>query len=151
MNLLYNPGWRIAWSVGSAVVLVSFVAADWVWRSGSQSFLAPSAAALWLSVALGLALGGMTALWERYLFLNQRDYLLAFLRASLWERLSWHHLKSNLLLNGWLILSLLALLGGCFVSGVFVLPPLLAVNAVTYAFNGRLAGQFNEELRQQAA
>jgi hypothetical protein len=149
---LYNPKWRIVWSAGAAVATAVMVGADWLLRSGGgRSFLAPSAADLWLSVALGLALGGAAALWERYLLSNQRGHLRAFHRAPLRERLAWHHQRTNLLLNGWLVVALLALIGWCVAWGVFVLPALLAVNAAQFACNARLAGRFDEELRRRAA
>jgi hypothetical protein len=134
-----------------AVATVLFVGLDWLLgdRAG-QSFLAPRATDLWLSVALGMALGAATMLWERYQLRSQRGHLLAFHQAPLRDRLSWSFQRTNLLQGGWIVLAQLALLGWCYFSGVFVLPALFAMNAVHFAGNRRLAGEFNEELRRRA-
>ncbi len=118
--------------------------------AGGQASLAPSAAALGLSVGLGAALGAAAALWERYLLRSWRGFLLAFHRAPLGERLRWRYQKTNLLLSGWLLLAVLALVGWCVLSRTNVLPALFALNAVQFAANRRRAGRFNEELQSRA-
>src|SRR5947209_2469098 len=100
MSVLYNPRWRLAWSAGTAVAAVLGI--DWLLRQGSHPALAPSAATLWLSVALGATLGAAAALWEGYLLARRRDILLALHRAPLGERLTWRYQKMNLLAGGWL-------------------------------------------------
>jgi hypothetical protein len=150
MSVLYNPRWRLAWSAGTALAAAALLGADWLLRRGGHAALAPSAAALWISVSLGAALGAAAALWERYLFGNRRGFLLAFHRAPLSERLRWRYQKTNLLVSGWLLLAVLALIGWCVHSGAFVLPALFALNAVQFAANSRSAGRFNEELQRRA-
>jgi len=54
--------------------------------------------------------------------------------------------RNNLALNGWFLLLLLVVIAGCWWMDVFVLPPLLAMNAVAFSGNRRLASAFNEEL-----
>lgn len=152
MTLLYNPRWRLAWCAGSVLAFTAIVGIDWLLRSaGGKTFMAPTTAALWLSVALGAILGALAALWERHLLHARRSHLLAFHRAPLGERLSWRLQKVNLLLSGWLVLALLILIGWCVFAGVFVLPALFAANAVQFAFNRRLAAEFSDELRQRIA
>ena len=59
--------------------------------------------------------------------------------------------RENLRLNGWVIVSLLALIGGCVLAGVFVIPAIFATNAVEFAFNNKLAARVGEELRRPMA
>jgi hypothetical protein len=135
-----------------AVAAALFVGLDWLLgdRTG-RSLLAPRAADLWLSVALGMALGAVSMLWERYQLRSQRGRLLAFHQAPLRDRLGWRFQRTNLLQGGWIVLALIALIGWCFFSGVFVLPALFAMNAVQFAGNRRLAGEFYEGVRQRTA
>jgi len=150
MSILYNPRWRLAWSAGTAAAAAALVGIDWLLRRGGHDGLAPSAAMLWLSLSLGAVLGAAAALWERHQLRNRRDFLLAFHRAPLRERLSWRYQKTNLIAGGWLLLAVLALLGWCAFCRVFVLPALFAMNAVQFAANRRLAGRFDEDLRRTA-
>jgi hypothetical protein len=102
VSLLYNPTARLVWAAGSAAVTAACVAADWRLREQTgSSFMAPSVVALDLSIVLGAVLGVAGSLWERYLFRHQREFLLAFHRAPLGERLRWVYQRRNLLLNGW--------------------------------------------------
>jgi hypothetical protein len=140
---------RLAWAALNAFGLAALLAVDWLTRPSGQSFMAPSAGALWLSVGLGVALGAAGAAQERYLLRHRRDFLLAFARAPLRERLSWGLQRTNLWLGGWFLALLLALAVGCYLSGVFVLPVVYAANAVLFAFNGRRAAQFAAEARRQ--
>jgi hypothetical protein len=53
-----SPGLRLAWACVSAALLAAFVAGDWVGRlNAGHSFLAPTAADLWLATGLGAVLG----------------------------------------------------------------------------------------------
>lgn len=152
MSFLYNPRWRLTWSVAMAGATGLLIGIDGFLRyTAGQSFLAARAADLWLSVAVGLALGAVALLWDRYRLRHQRHRLLAIHQTPLNQRLTWRFQRSNLLQNGWLVLALLALVAWCYFSGVFVLPALFAVNAVEFAGNRKLAAELDEELRQRAA
>src|SRR5688572_11151759 len=106
MTNLYNPRARLMWAVGMAGAVAAFVGLDYFLRAmGWGSQLAPTHAALWLSVAAGAALGLLAMLHERYLMTRRRAALMAFLRAPLRERLTWRMQKTNLWLNGWLIVA----------------------------------------------
>jgi hypothetical protein len=147
MSLQFNPRWRLAWAAASALVVGLSVGLDGLVRSwGGRGLLAPTAASLWLSVALGAAVGLAGLLWERHLLRHRRAFLLAFHRMPLSGRLEWKHQRTNLQLNGWFFLVLFALIGWCAAAGVFVLPALFAANAAQFAGNRRLAAEFHAEL-----
>jgi hypothetical protein len=152
MSVLYNPRWRLTWSAVMAVATALLVGLDWALRStAGQNFMAARASDLWLSVALGVVLGAVALLWDRYQLRKRRDHLLAVRQTPLKDRLAWRFQRTNLLYNGWLFLAMVALVVWCYVSGVFVLPAVFAMNAVQFAGNRRLAGEFNEELRHRTA
>jgi hypothetical protein len=110
--------------------------------------MAPTPVALYQSIGLGAVLGLAGLLWERYMFGRQREFLLAFNRDSLRERLRWKYQRKNLLLSGWVLLALFGLLGWCLYQWVFVLPAVFSADAVLFAGNSRVAGEFQMELRQ---
>jgi hypothetical protein len=85
-------------------------------------------------------------LWERSLLRYRREFLLIFHRTPLPRRLGWKHQRPNLLLNGWFLLVLFAVIGWSAAAGVFVLPALFAANAAQFAGNRRLAAEFHAEL-----
>jgi hypothetical protein len=144
---LFSPNLRLAWAVGSAALLAAFLIGDWTARGqGWESFLAPTSGDLWLAVGLGALVGVTGCVWERYLLIHRRADQLAFHRAPLAERLGWRHQWPNLQQNGWFLLLMFALIGWCAWSWVFVLPPLLATNAVMFACNRRLVAGFRAEL-----
>jgi hypothetical protein len=151
MSILYNPRWRLGWSVVAAIGAAILVGIDWILRvAGVQPSMAPTVGDLWLSLALGAALGGAAALYERHLLLNHRSYLLDCHRAPLSTRLSWRFQRTNLLQAGWLLVATLAFIGWCIYSGVFVLPGLLVENVVLFAWNRKLVAQFKEEMQKPA-
>lgn len=149
MNVQWNPRWRRAWWVASAVGTALFIGLDWLLRAWTgQSPLAPTATGLWLSVGVGMILGLAGILHERYLLRYKRTFLLAFYRAPLPERLQWKYQGPNLLINGWFTLAILALIAWCYFTHVFVLPALFALNAVFFLGNRHAAQVFNAELEQ---
>ena len=144
---LFSANLRLVLAVGSAALLALFLACDWTPRGqGWGSFLAPTAADLWIAVGLGVLLGVAGGVWERFLLTRRRADQLTFHRAPLAERLRWRHQWPSLQQNGWFLLLMFALIGWCAWSWVFVLPPLLALNAVIFACNRRLVAGFRSEL-----
>lgn len=149
MNAPWNPAWRLAWCVVSAVGTVVFVAIDWMLREwAGLTGLAPTAVHLWVSVGAGMALGLVAMLWESYLLRNKREFLLSFHRTGFSERLQWKHQRKNLQLNGWLVLAILFLIACCYFNEIFVLPAILATNAVLFMGNRRATQEFQAELRK---
>jgi hypothetical protein len=143
MSVFWNPASRLAWFRMSAVGLAVFVVIDWLLRGwAGQPGLAPTVAQLWLSVAWGTVLGLAGMLWEGYLLRSRGERLLALHRTPLTERLKWKYQGPNLLLNGWFVLALFSLIAWCYVSEVFVLPALCAVNVVVFGGNRRAAHEF---------
>jgi hypothetical protein len=125
-------GQRI-WAAVNGVATVSLAGADWLGRAwGGGSFMAPTLGLLWLSIALGGALGaaGLTAAW--LMPQAQREFTAEFGRLPLRERLLWRYQRRNLLYHGWFLLLLLGLIGWCWHSAVFVLPAIFAANAVLF-------------------
>ena len=88
-----------------------------------------------------MALGLVAMLWDWYKLRTRREFLLAFHHASLRERLRWKYQRPNLLLNGWLVLAILALIAWCYFNQIFVLPALCALNAGQYFMGNRRAIQ----------
>jgi hypothetical protein len=152
MSTPHTPLTRLRWAAVCAVGAAALVGTDWLLRvAGATTAMAPTPTALGLSLALGAALGAAAAAWDRYALVKHRGHLLAFFRAPLAARLSWRYQKTNLLLYGWQIAALLALIGWCVYSGVFVLPALLAANAVQFAANRKLAAEFELDRHRRAA
>jgi hypothetical protein len=131
----------------STIFLALLIGFDGLVRSfGGASFLAPTAAALWLALGFGAVGGGIATLWERFLLVRRRTEQLAFHRATYWERLSWKHQRANVLANARCLLLAFALVVACAKWQVSVLPPLLAWLAIVFAGNRRLAESFKADL-----
>jgi len=149
-DALLSPKFRLIGSAVSAALLAAFLAGDGMARSdGGPSFLAPSAASLWLAVALGAVVGTTGAVWERFLLVRRRAEQLARHRIPIEERLWWRHQRADILQSGWFLLLVYSLIGWCAWAGVFALPPLLAANVVQFACNLRLVEAFRAELKCQ--
>jgi hypothetical protein len=149
VNGLYHPDKRLFASVVAALLLAVFLAVDHYTRvPGGLNFLAPTRAALWLSVGLGASLGLVGLLWERHMLRHRRAFLLEFYRAPLLERAKWKYQRGNLIYTGWLLLLLWALIAWCVYAKVFLLPGAFAVVAVQFAGNRRLAGDFYAALQR---
>lgn len=147
MSVLYDRRFRVSWGVASAAGAIAFACLEVSLRtSGRWSPLAPSAALFTLGVVAGLAWGAFGAMWEHHLLRHKRDWLSKFHRLPVRERLRWPVQKENWAMNGWVFVVLLVLIAGCWHWDVFVLPPLLAANAVQALANLRLAEKFNAQL-----
>lgn len=144
---LFSPRFRLIWSLASLAVLHVLVAMDWLARLEQRhSFLAPTAVDLWLGIGLGALVGAIGAAWERFLLIRRSADQIAFLRTSLKERLRSPYLWKSLLESGWFLLLMLGLIGWCAYFGVFILPVILAENAVQFLPNLRLVARFRAEL-----
>jgi hypothetical protein len=118
VGAMANPRWQRTWAAASGVIALAFTAADWLARdAGGVSFIAPSHALLWLSLALG---GGLGLLGLAQAWLIPRPQR---------ERARWR----NLLYSGWYMLLMYGLFAWCWFSEVLVLPAIFAANAVLFA------------------
>lgn len=143
----FSPRARLTWSLASVVLLQVLVGLHWLARlEGRQSFLAPTSFDLWLSIGLGALVGAIGAAWERFLFTHRSDDQIAFYRIPFKERPKSPYFWKGLWQSGWLLILMFGLIGWCALTGVFVLPAILATNAVQFASNLRIVTRFRAEL-----
>jgi hypothetical protein len=125
--------WQWVWACGSGVLAAACVGADAWLRARGISVLAPTRGDLLVSVGLGGVVGliGLAAAW--LMPRSQREFTAMFARLPPRERLRWRYLRRNLLYSGWLVVPLGLLLAWCWSRTVFVLPSILAANAVWFS------------------
>ncbi len=140
MSILYNPRWRLGWSIATAAGAAALAGTDWLLRSAGVSPCWPPPRASCGCRSCSARSWRRGGPLDRHLLTGHRGFLLTIHRTPLPACLSWRFQRVNLLLNGWLIVALLALIGWCYYSGVFALLVLLAVNAVQFAANRKFVG-----------
>jgi hypothetical protein len=150
--ITFSRRFRLWWSAGClavAGVLLAYDAAARSWALWQP--LAPSAAALWWSVAAGAIIGTALALHERWVLRSRRDVLLRLHAASVRERVRPPLLGDSLRLSAGALVAFLpfwALILYCALNDIDI-GPMTSVMCSWLGFNAGPAEKFRSEVEQR--
>jgi hypothetical protein len=145
---LYNPWYRFALAVmGMAIVAVFVVGHYWARAIDRTSAIAKSTDDLILAIGLGMSIGVLGTMHERFQLMCRRQELRSINLAPWRERRRWKYLRRNLFLVGPHLLAMYVLMGWCIWSEVFVLPAIAAV-LIPNLINAHIAARIRDDLNR---
>ncbi len=146
-SLILNPRYRSIWAAACYGITGGGLVVDPILRQYiAWSPLAHSFSKLLMLTSIGLGIGILGLIWERFLLTCKRSWMQTFYSTSYKERIRGQLLRQNLIFNGWFGAMVIGLIVWCAVAEVFMIVPCCAASAVVCSGNLKLFGELKSEL-----